>query len=511
MDDTMRETVSGACPWLCLTDRTLRVLFASPRASAWLGSSSVMGIRLSLVVPELAEAVLSAAKDDFPIRCVIGGLFPAQQAIALNIYPLRGEVEGFLCCEERESLSIRPNTAGFSLDSIESAMRWSVLGSVVPGYVHDVNNVLTGMFGHIALLKAAFSSDNAALESLSAIESGARKAGFMTRALDSIGREEEVAPSEPSEAHAALRQICALLAHIAPPSVTVVSDIPTYPFSGLSSAVVVGRSVLPFALSCMHSVERPSRLTITAEEVSVTGGVKWRDSQVQGVGDSLQIVIRAAPLAVDDRNPSTVLPKTCSEPSLFRLYSAAIEEAGGTFCSDMFSDGSITGRITLPFRSSFRNEANFEENEQVSRLPDARSTEALPRGCERILVMDDEESIRDVIVRSLEQLGYQVTAVASGRAALKAFQSPDAGFDLVLLDMILPDVSGSEVFGRIREIQPDAPILVMSGYSPAGRVQDLLAAGRSSFIQKPFTISDLAFRVRACLAPWRDSSLKMNR
>jgi CheY-like chemotaxis protein len=177
----------------------------------------------------------------------------------------------------------------------------------------------------------------------------------------------------------------------------------------------------------------------------------------------------------------------------------------------MFSDGSITGRITLPFRSSFRNEANFEENEQGSRLPGDRSTEALPRGCERILVMDDEESIRDVIVRSLEQLGYQVTAVASGRAALKAFQSPDAGFDLVLLDMILPDVSGSEVFGRIREIQPDAPILVMSGYSPAGRVQDLLAAGRSSFIQKPFTISDLAFRVRACLAPWRDSSLKMNR
>jgi DNA-binding response OmpR family regulator len=112
--------------------------------------------------------------------------------------------------------------------------------------------------------------------------------------------------------------------------------------------------------------------------------------------------------------------------------------------------------------------------------------------------MDDDRAVRDVVLLGLEQLGYTVTAVDSGEAAIAACQS-GVPFDLVLLDMVLPNVTGDKVFSEIRSIHPYMKILVMSGFSRAARVEELLNAGRSVFLQKPFTMEELGARVRECL------------
>ncbi len=119
-------------------------------------------------------------------------------------------------------------------------------------------------------------------------------------------------------------------------------------------------------------------------------------------------------------------------------------------------------------------------------------------GRERILVMDDDRAVRDVVALGLEQLGYSVTAVDSGEAAIAACQS-GVPFDLVLLDMVLPNVTGDKVFSEIRSIHPCMKILVMSGFSRATQVEELLNSGRSVFLQKPFTLEELGSRVRECL------------
>jgi CheY-like chemotaxis protein len=517
--------VEGVSSWLCLTDLTLTVVFASSVASGWLGSHQAEGVRLSVLVPELADAVLRSKKSDFPIRCNIGLLDETRRSISLIIHRLDGPIQGFLCCEDLRSSGAQSDCGvfdevrHFAEDRSEVLDSWAMLGSLVPRGVHDLNNVFTGMLGHIAYLKAILPSDSAAFDSLSAIELGARKAGLMTRAFDVVGQHRNKPIAETDDAGIALRQILTLLEGIAPPSVSVVSQIPTRPFIGHSLGALVERVVLPFAMQCMHAVPRPSRLELVIDELPPT---------VQVVGEALdhallprylQIVVNGSPLqaktteylgtvispvASIDSESSYLADSICeamqSLAPFFLLCSKAIKEVGGGFSVDGAIEVGMTGRFTLPFTPSGGIAANSSDVSARPGRPNVdRSPEVLPRGTEHILVMDDEESIRDVVVRSLQQLGYQVVSVGSGRAAIAAFQSNENRFDLVLLDMILPDVSGCEVFARIREIKPDAPVLVMSGYSPAGRVQSLLAAGRSSFIQKPFTVSELAFRVRTCL------------
>jgi CheY-like chemotaxis protein len=501
------------------------VVFASPFASAWLGGHQAEGLRLSVLVPELADAVLRSKKIDFPIRCNIGFSNETRRSISLIVHRIDGPIQGFLCCEntipnESESDFGGSDNASF-FDQNQNAIfeSWAILGSLVPKGVHELNNVFTGLFGHIAYLKATITPDSAAFESLSAIEMGARKAGLITRALDVVGKDREEPLAEISDAGIALGQISKLLEAIAPPSVSIVSQIPIRPFVGHSLGSVVERVVLPFAMQCMNAVQRPSQLELIIDELPPTALMIEEVSDQTSFPRSLQIVVSAYPLSVGSTESPRALKNgvtstdcvggdyigsICEDiPSLapfFLLCSKALKETGGVFCVDGSIELGITGRFTLPFTPSDAIDENcYQVRGQLGRPDWDRTTEILPRGAERILVMDDEESIRDVIVRSLQQLGYQVVSVASGCAAIAAFQSNEEGFDLVLLDMILPDVSGSEVFAKIREIRPDAPVLLMSGFSPAGRVQGLLAAGRSSFIQKPFTISELAFRVRACL------------
>jgi CheY-like chemotaxis protein len=518
-------SVEGVSSWLCLTDRTLTVVFASSVASAWLGSHQAEGFRLSVLVPELADAVLRSKKSDFPIRCIIGLLDETRRSIPLVIHRLDGPIQGFLCCEDSRLTGAQSDFGGFDEvrffveDRSKVLDSWAMLGSLVPRCVHDLNNVFTGMLGHIAYLKAILPTNSVVFDSLTAIELGARKAGLMTRALDMVGQHRDDPIAEIDDAGIALRQILTLLKGIAPPSVSVVSQIPTLPFNGHLLGAVIERVILPFAIQCMHAVPRPSQLGVVIDELPPTAHMVGEALDHTSLPRYLQIVISASPLQAErteyhntvispvastDSESNYLADAICEAmPSLvpfFLLCSKAIKEVGGTFSVDGAVDAGITGRITLPFTPSGGIAGSYYEvTNQPSRPNVDRSPEVLPRGTEHILVMDDEESIRDVVVRSLQQLGYQVVSVASGHAAIAAFQSNEKGFDLVLLDMILPDVSGCEVFARIREIKPDAPVLVMSGYSPAGRVQGLLAAGRSSFIQKPFTISELAFRVRACL------------
>jgi CheY-like chemotaxis protein len=525
MQKETQRTVEGGSSWLCLTDRTLTVVFASSVASAWLGSHQAEGFRLSVLVPELADAVLGSKKSDFPIRCNIGLSDETRRSIPLIVHRLDGLIQGFLCFEEprptggQSDFGSSDEVRYFSEDRSAELDSWAILGSLVPRGVHELNNMFTGIFGHIAYLKAILPPNSAAFESLAAIEVGARRAGLMTRALDMVGQHRDEPIAEEDDAGIALRQILSILEGIAPPSVSVVSRIPTRPFVGHSLGALIERVVLPFAIQCMHVVPRPSQLEVVIDELPPAVRLIGEALDQTSPQRYLQIVLSASPFAggSTEYQSSVINSEVLADfesaysgdeiceamPSLvpfFLLCSKAIKEAGGAFSVNGSIKADITGRITLPFTpSGGMAESCYEVTNQLGHPNRDRTPEILPRGTEHILVMDDEESIRDVVVRSLQQLGYQVVSVASGREAIAAFQSNENRFDLVLLDMILPDVSGCEVFAKIREIKPDAPVLVMSGYSPAGRVQGLLAAGRSSFIQKPFTISELAFRVRACL------------
>ena len=125
--------------------------------------------------------------------------------------------------------------------------------------------------------------------------------------------------------------------------------------------------------------------------------------------------------------------------------------------------------------------------------------EALPTGTERILVVDDEETVRTIIQRSLEHLGYEVVVASDGVEALEIYADSVDSFALVIIDMIMPKMPGDELFYRLQEQNPHVQVLIASGYASDSRTKAILDDGALAFIQKPFAVEELAQEVRQCL------------
>ncbi len=129
-----------------------------------------------------------------------------------------------------------------------------------------------------------------------------------------------------------------------------------------------------------------------------------------------------------------------------------------------------------------------------------------PGGSETILLVDDEEMIRDIGRKMLEKLGYEVLTAADGRQALALFQRHQDRIDLVLLDMVMPEMGGKEVFEGIKAISDRARVLLCSGYSIDGQASEILRRGCDGFIQKPFDLEGISAKVREVLGKeeWRE-------
>lgn len=113
----------------------------------------------------------------------------------------------------------------------------------------------------------------------------------------------------------------------------------------------------------------------------------------------------------------------------------------------------------------------------------------------RVLVVEDEDAVRLLISRVLEKRGYRVTALTDGAQALEFIQERKGGIDLVIADLMLPKINGASIAEQIRQLDPQAKIILISGYMDHG-----LEDSGIDFLQKPFTPSTLIEKVEAVMA-----------
>ena len=121
------------------------------------------------------------------------------------------------------------------------------------------------------------------------------------------------------------------------------------------------------------------------------------------------------------------------------------------------------------------------------------------KGTGTILVIDDEEPVMKISRAMLERLGYRVLEARTGQEAIDIVETFDSHIDLALLDILLPDMSGSDIYPLIMEARPDLKVIVFSGYSIDGPAHEILNAGAEDFIQKPFTIAALSEKLKETL------------
>lgn len=125
----------------------------------------------------------------------------------------------------------------------------------------------------------------------------------------------------------------------------------------------------------------------------------------------------------------------------------------------------------------------------------ANPSETILRGEGTILLVDDEEGILEIGKSMLENLGYQVITSRTAEEALACYETQKERIKLVLLDMIIPGMNGGKIYDRIKTINPQVKVLLISGYSIEGEAREILARGCNGFIQKPFKIKELSKKI----------------
>ncbi|MBN1863911.1 MAG: response regulator [Victivallales bacterium] len=123
----------------------------------------------------------------------------------------------------------------------------------------------------------------------------------------------------------------------------------------------------------------------------------------------------------------------------------------------------------------------------------------LPGGKETILLVDDNEAVWDVLIESLQGLGYSVILAENGVDTVEIYKANPKKIDLVILDMVMPKMGGHSTFFQIKAFDADAKVLLISGYVSEKEVKDLLDAGANGFLSKPCRINVLAREIRRIL------------
>jgi len=132
-------------------------------------------------------------------------------------------------------------------------------------------------------------------------------------------------------------------------------------------------------------------------------------------------------------------------------------------------------------------------------LEDKPALEKTMEGREIILLVDDEEMVANIGKKMLQKLGYRAIVAESGQKALKIFERLHGRIDLVILDLIMPEMGGSETFDQLKAISPGIKVLLSSGYSIDGQASQIMKRGCNGFIQKPFNLNHFSQKIRDIL------------
>ncbi len=379
--------------------------------------------------------------------------------------------------------------------SVFHRQRLETLGMLAGGVAHDFNNVLAGILGHITYLKTILPGTGDHCESLQAIEDGARKASLMTKQIldfSKLDLEERPVSLNLTEI---VEGVFRLLKGATSPRIVLDLYTPEEAVHVLGVEGKVAQIIVNLVINARDAIDADGTIHVNLKRVEnsedlleIFGGeelsapayalLEVRDSGHGMSQDVLDRIFEPYFSTKDGKGTGLGLATVLSiVKQLAGAIDIASEEGNGTTVS-----------VYLPL--VHQDEASPQ---------DSRTASPLQRGSERVLIVDDEYPVRNVIAMSLGHLGYEVETVSSGVEALVLFEEEGKRYDLMILDMLMPKLSGEEVFRRVREIDPMANVLVISGYSSEAAVDEILANGGKGFIQKPFTIDELSLKVRECL------------
>jgi PAS domain S-box-containing protein len=356
----------------------------------------------------------------------------------------------------------------------------SALGKLTSGIAHDFNNLLLAIQGNVSLML---------LDIEELVDEQVRSGATMTRKLL-----EYAGDSRRNVMVLSLNALIEENAHAfgrAKKEITIEQDLAPDLLPVTGDARSIDQVLLDLFVTAASSMPSGGKLSILTRNVLATeiNSSSWKPVQdsyvmVRVVDDgeahdqeALQLMFAPAE-HLDDSGRGRGLGLSAAQ--------RIVNESGGYMEAESDPCQGNTVTVYLPA---------FKESSASGQPLDRAVREGAS-----ILLVDDEKIVLNVGGRLLRKLGYTVTEAASGKDAVTIYRNNPDAFDLVILDIVMPEMNGGEVFERLKRIDPDVKVFLATGYSVDGQATEMLRKGACGFVQKPFSMNTLAENIDRVLS-----------
>ncbi len=380
-------------------------------------------------------------------------------------------------------------------EQLQQAQKMEAIGRLAGGIAHDMNNVLGAIMGSASALSLDIATDTTMAEDVSNILNACRRGSRLTRDLLGFARKGKYVKERISLNNAVTR-VEDLLRRTISKKIEIVTILETRLRDIEGDLGQIENALMNVCINAADAIEEHGKLIIKTKQIDLKGPPSDSLSDLTpGIYVQLQIADTGTGMNPETR-AKAFEPFFTTKPQgkgtglgLSMVYGVTKNHGGGITLESAIGRGTVV-TILLPA---------IERTQEATRRETKNQTHYLTRGHGSILLVDDEQTIIQSTQSMLEKLGYQVITSHDGREALTLYKEQREKVDLIILDLAMPELDGSEMFKKLMEIDPSARVLLSSGYSRDKNVESLLADGARGFVQKPFDIAKLSSELERAL------------
>jgi PAS domain S-box-containing protein len=374
-------------------------------------------------------------------------------------------------------------------EQLLQSQKMEAIGTLAGGIAHDFNNLMMGIQGRTSMMLLDIDKNHPHQEHLKGIEEHIRSASNLTRQLLGFARggKYEVKPvdlntiiKEKNRMFGRMQKEIGIEENFAPDLWAVEVD-----------QSQIEQVLLNLYINAWQAMSEEGTLGIQTENTLVTAKV----AETHGVkpGRYVKLSVVDTGVGMDAGTRARIFEPFFTTKDIGRGTGLGLASVYGIVQNH---GGFIT--VTSDEGQGTTFEIHLPATDKQIILSD-ESTEPISTGNGTILLVDDEEMIITVGSQMLRRLGYNVLTATSGKQALEIYNNHEEQVDLVILDVIMPDIGGGETFEMLKSVNPAVKVLLSSGYSINGKASVILERGCRGFLQKPFDLHTLSNKIKKIL------------
>lgn len=378
-------------------------------------------------------------------------------------------------------------------DKLQQAQKMEAIGTLAGGIAHDFNNILSSVIGYTELAQHKAHDPDEVRSLLDGTLKGAERAKLLVRQILTFSRKDGQ-QRRPLSLAELLRDAVGLLRSTLPSTITITEDI-TGRAAVMANPTQIHQIIMNLGTNGYQAmVDSSGTLTFSLHEIMFDSGA---DSPLPHMAGSRYVYF-----SVEDTGCGM---NAETQERMFEPYFTTKGSTSGTGLGLAVVHGIVKshgGYISVSSEEGVGTKINiylplFEG--EVENLSESGQEDNLVGGDESLLIVDDEPDITKMMGKYLAIFGYETRIFTSSPEALAEFEKNHQKYDLVITDMTMPELTGTELAVKMLKINPDLPIILCTGHSDDIDRESSLAMGISTYYEKPVTIGGLLLRIRELL------------